>query len=246
MERSVFVIRSLAERARADGFVPRAYATSAVREAVNGREFAAAVERECKVPVDIISGEDEARYAFLGASRGDEEAAMLDLGGASMQLVTKDFGVSFRAGCVRCGDIAREMTGAKNCDDCWKKQRDAVWEYMDGAVRLPELGEKRLIGVGGTITTLAALRTGLDRFDPEAVEGIVLTPENVRDLTESLAAMGEARREHPLLRERHDVILYGAYVLAYALRALGAKKLGISCADGLEGYLMKLKYERNE
>lgn len=241
MERSLLVMRRLAERARADGFVPAGYATSAVRDAENGRDFALRVERECGFPVEILSGSEEARLAFVGASGLRSFDTMLDIGGGSMQVVREDFAVSFRAGCVRCGDIARERTGAVSCDDRPEDQREAVIGYLDEIVKLPDFDTGSLVGVGGTITTLAALEAGLTVFDAKTAESVRLTSAKVGMLIKKLADMGENRREHPLLKERHDVILYGAYILAYALDKLGADGLSVSCRDGMEGYLFRLK-----
>lgn len=238
MEKSLVVLRALGKRARDAGYDPAAYATSAVRDAENGREFAERIERECGYPVRILTGEEEARFAFLGAV-GESGAydTMLDIGGASMQIVTESIGASFRAGCVRCGDIARKATGAPDCDTAWRDQRAAVVRYMDGIVKLPDIAIRSLVGVGGTITTLAALRAGLTDFSAEAVEKTVLTREDVDRLIERLAAMGPARREHPLLTKRHDVILYGAYILHHAMELIGAFSMRVSCEDGMEGFL---------
>lgn len=244
MDASIEVMRELAGRARRDGFIPRAYATSAIRDAMNGREFAKRVEAVCGFPVEVLSGEKEARYAFLGAAGGDESAVMLDIGGASMQVVTKDLGLSFRAGCVRCGDIARERTRANDCDERWEEQRAAVRKYMDGAVKIPDISAKKLIGVGGTITTLAAIRAGLTRFDAAAVERTALSREDVGLLITRLVGMREKRREHPMLAARHDVILYGAYILEYAMEKLRAETVRPCCRDGMEGYLFKVKNEK--
>lgn len=243
MDKSIEVIKELSARAKAGGFVPVAYATSAVRDAANGREFARRVKKECGVPVEILSGGDEARFAFSGAVGDRPGAAMLDIGGASMQIVAAGFAKSWRAGCVRCGDIARERTGAADCDADRALQQRAVEEYMDGEIDLPPLGFDSVTGVGGTITTLAALKTGLREFSPEAVESVRLGISDVDALIERLAALGEARRETPLLEERHDVILYGAYILRHAMEKLGVDEIGVSCSDGMEGYLMKLRAE---
>ena len=238
MERSLEVISELGARARAGGLIPRAYATSAVRDAENGREFAQRIERECGVKVDILSGAQEARFAFLGAVGGSESgAAMLDIGGASMQVVTESFGVSLRAGCVRCGDIAREAAGAPDCDTRPEEQRAAVIRYMDSIWDIPELEFTRLVGVGGSITTLAALQAGLEEFSVSRVNGIALTPDGTEELIRRLAGMGSGRKNHPLLTKRHDVILYGAYIFHHAMERLGAKEAYVSCADGMEGYL---------
>ncbi|MBO4562536.1 MAG: chromate transporter [Clostridia bacterium] len=244
VEKSMEVLKELGSRAKAAGLVPRAYATSAVRDAENGREFAARVERECGYPVEILSGEDEARFAYRGAVRGG--GAMLDIGGASMQVVTEDMGVSFRAGCVRCGDIAREAVGVSDCDTEWRLQQEAVVRYMDEEIKLPPIVIGSLVGVGGTITTLAALKAGLTEFSRETVDSTRLSRGDVRDLIERLAEMGDNRRLHPLLKERHDVILYGAYILLHAMELLNVEDMGVSCSDGLEGYLSELKKREGE
>ena len=241
MAKSLDVIKMLGARARAGGFVPRAYATSAVRDAENGRAFTERILNECGVAVDILSGVQEARLAYLGAVGDEEDAAMLDIGGASMQVVTADFGRSFRAGCVRCGDIARETVCVPDCDTLPEEQRAAVKSYMDSIWELPPLGFSRLVGVGGSITTLAALSAGLEAFSVEAVEKVTLTPDEVERLIRRLVSMGESRRLHPLLRERHDVILYGAYIFHHAMELLGANEASISCADGMEGYLKAVR-----
>lgn len=245
MARSLTVIKALSERANADGFVPRAYATSAVRDAENGLEFAKRIEEECGVHVEIIDGRNEAKYAFLGASSGREVSAMIDVGGASMQIVTEETALSFRAGCVRCTEIAKSVTGSEDCDtDPWA-QRAAVCEYLEKIAVFPMTCERGLVGVGGTITTLAALKAGSTKFEPAVAESVVLTPDLVEELIARLIEMGPARREHPLLKERHDVILSGAYVLAFALDRLSAQELFVSCKDGMEGYLYKVRNEGN-
>ena len=247
MQKSLEVLKALAARAEEAGRIPRAYATSAMRDAENGRGFADEIERECGVKVDILTGEEEARYAFLGAvGESGRYDAMLDIGGASMQVVTAKAGVSFPAGCVRCGDIARSAMRLPNCDAMWQMQRMVVDGYIDGLFAPPEEKITSLVGVGGTITTLAALQAGLTEFDAAAVEAVTLSRRDVETLIRKLAAMGgEKRAAHPLLKERHDVILYGAYILAHAMDRLKVKEMGVSCADGMEGYLNIVKDGRN-
>lgn len=242
MSRSLEVIERLASRAGAAGLKPAAYATSAVRDAENGREFAALVEERTGVPVEILEGSEEARLAFSGAvGNGSGYDTLLDIGGASMQVVRTDYAASFPAGCVRCGDVARGALRLPDCDTLWSTQQMVVDGYVDGVMDLPKLEVKALVGIGGTITTLAALEAGLAVFDRSAVETVTLTRSGVRRLISRLAEMGAKRAEHPLLRERHDVILYGAYILHHAMERLKADSMGVSCADGMEGYLRLLK-----
>lgn len=255
MAASLDVIRSLADRARAGGFAPYAYATSAVRDAANGRGFADIIEAECGVPVEVLSGETEAALGFEGAVGTEGKFdSVLDIGGASMQIVTRGFAKSWRAGCVRCGDIGAQSIGLEGlrdpslgdsvfaCDLKPMDQRLAVECWMDSQIALPdglELG--RTVGIGGSITTLAALKAGLDEFDPGVVSGVTLSCLDIDELISRLIRMGGERKKHPLLYARHDVILYGAYVLSHALRLMGAKQIGVSCRDGMEGYLYYIK-----
>lgn len=244
MARSVRVIAAMADNARHAGYTPVAYATSAVRDAENRAEFLEKVYAESRVMPDVLSGEREAEYAFRAATRG--RGGLIDIGGASMQLVTADFRRSYPVGCVRARDIALSKTGCRDCDDDFPAQRKAIEEYIDGLVAeksaLPEAGSLiPCVGVGGSITTLGALAQGLDVYDKSRVHGKVLTRMALEELIGVLIALGETRRFHPLLRVRHDVILYGAAILAKAMDLNSIEKLTVSTRDGLSGYLEAVK-----
>ncbi len=240
MERSFAVIERLVKRAREAGFTPMAYATSAVRDASNGREFAERLTRSLGLPVRILSGAEEARFAFEAAGEG--YSVMMDVGGASMQVVTRDRAVSYPAGCVRCGDVARFVTGAMRPDELRPMQSAAVGGYVYALLKDEPPVSGRAVGVGGTITTLAALKAGLSAFDVQTVSRTSLTQSDVRGLIAMLEDMGDdARAAHPLLKERHDVILCGADVVLAAMKKLGMDELSVSCADGMEGYLYEMR-----
>ena len=181
MRRSLRVISALADEAREAGSTPMAYATSAVRDASNGRDFADEIIKTCGVSVAILSGEEEARLAYLGACADGRFDALLDIGGASMQIVTADTGVSYRAGCVRCGDIVRGVTDGKPedgrlaCDIAPYEKRLAIREYLDSQVGALERAYPNVCGVGGTITTLAAFDLSLSQYADRVENGHVLT-----------------------------------------------------------------------
>lgn len=240
MAHSIRVISAMADNARHAGYTPAAYATSAVRDCSNQREFLERVYESSAVMPDVLSGEREAEYAYRAAVGG--RGGLIDVGGASMQLVTEDFRRSYPIGCVRGRDIAQSETGAENCDVNYEEQRRAIGKYIDsltaGPGALPDKTAMRpCVGVGGTITTLGALAQGLDVFDKSHVHGAVLTREGLESLIGLLSRMGAARSRHPLLRVRHDVILYGAAILAKAMDMLSLGRLLVSTRDGLEGYL---------
>ena len=229
MERSVTAITSFAEKARAEGLVPAAYATSAVRDARNSADFLARVEAACGVRIDVLSGEREAQYARLGAA---EEGGIVDIGGGSSQLVTEGFAASYPVGCVRAKEWG-EQSGAQSFDAL----QEALFSRFMGIYRFPRLFVPHWTGVGGTITTVAALSRNMSVYDRSAVASIVLSQEDVEAQAHALYAMGDAERaQHPLLAERHDVIVEGALILLYIMRGMGIYELHVSDADGMEGY----------
>lgn len=229
MERSVTAITSFAEKARAEGLVPAAYATSAVRDARNSADFLARVEAACGVRIDVLSGEREAQYARLGAA---EEGGIVDIGGGSSQLVTEGFAASYPVGCVRAKEWG-EQSGAQSFDAL----QEALFPRFMGIYRFPRLFVPHWTGVGGTITTVAALSRNMSVYDRSAVASIVLSREDVEAQAHALYSMGDAERaQHPLLAERHDVIVEGALILLYIMRGMGIYELHVSDADGMEGY----------
>lgn len=228
MERSVAAITSFAEKARAEGLVPAAYATSAVRDARNSAVFLARVEAACGVRIDVLSGEREAQYARLGAA---EEGGIVDIGGGSSQLVTEGFTASYPIGCVRAKEWG-EQSGAQS----FETLQEALFSRFR-IYRFPRLFVPHWTGVGGTITTVAALSRGMSVYDRSAVASIVLSQEDVEAQAHALYFMGDAERaQHPLLAERHDVIVEGALILLYIMRGMGIYELHVSDADGMEGY----------
>lgn len=122
MEKSISVISALASNARHSGYIPFAYATSAVRDASNKAEFVNRLKQKCGITVDVLSGEREAQYAFEAAcNSSDGCSALIDIGGASMQIAEAKSKVSYPIGCVRGKDIALQNSGKTDCDDDLKR-----------------------------------------------------------------------------------------------------------------------------
>ena len=108
--------------------------------------------------------------------------------------------------------------------------------------RFPRMYAENWMGVGGTITTLGALSLGLAEYDKAKVSAHVLAREEIEALAKRLFDMGDGgRRNHPLLVDRHDVIIPGALLLLFVMRGAGVARLAVSDADGMEGYLFYLE-----
>lgn len=218
MRASLAVLEACTREAREENGRVFAYATSAVRDARNRAEFLTRVQAACALRVDVLSGADEARYALAGS--GAE--GLVDIGGGSTQLVCEGFAQSWPIGCVRASELG---------------SREAIERRCHALFRFPRLYLVDWAGVGGTITTLAALKLGLDAYDPDAVRTARLSLADAETLIAELQTMPD-RAAHPLLKDRHDVILPGAILCAFVMRGLGLPSLRVCEADGMEGYYL--------
>jgi exopolyphosphatase/guanosine-5'-triphosphate,3'-diphosphate pyrophosphatase len=194
-------------------------ATSAVRDADNGEAFGDAVEDVIGVRPVVLSGGDEARASFLGATRDLERTRTLvvDIGGGSTEVVVgtgKDieWSTSLDIGSVRLTE--RFLAG----DPAPVAEVTACMDHLD-AVLAPVVGRlapvHSFVGVAGTVTTVAAHSLGLPSYDSAAIHGARLALEDVRSACLSLVGMSVAdRRALPFMHPgRADVIGGGALIL---------------------------------
>lgn len=201
----------------------RFIATSASRDARNRTELVAGVRARVGIEPEVISGEEEAALSFAGATNGlpglVRPVLVVDLGGGSTEFVLGDD----RPSAMRSVDIGCvRMTERHVRDDPpTSAQIEAavvdIEAAIDRAAELVPLGEARsLVGVAGTVTTVAAMAHGLDRYDADRIHGLVTTPDRIRDVADRLLAMTrEERRALPFMHPgRVDVIGAGALVLA--------------------------------
>lgn len=241
-------------KALADGRGSRllgAFATSAVREAVNGNAFARRVEHETAVPVEIVSGEEEAVLGFQGVLAGlghPGRVLVIDIGGGSAELILGDsegiaHKVSLPLGAVRMTERwlmsdppAEAELDALRADALTqlKTWRELVLGYM------PESA----VGIGGTATTLGAIAIGMKDYNRERIQGFELSIQGLDDMILRLSEMTlEARREVPGLQpKRADIIIAGALVLETILKAFDMTGYEVSDYDNLEGLLVSRGY----
>lgn len=228
----------------------RIIATSAARDAVNAAELAAAVQRAAGLPLEIISGEQEADWVFEGVTSDPALAGLplliLDVGGGSTEFILgaegrQLFRQSFPLGSVRLLEqmpvsdppTAAELAGC----------RELLRRFLRASVR-PVLephwvgagqgsGAPRafsLIGTGGATTILARMHQRMRDFDRARIEATRLTQAEVREHCERLWTLPlSARRELPgLPPKRADVILFGAAIYEAVMEELGLEELRAS------------------
>jgi exopolyphosphatase/guanosine-5'-triphosphate,3'-diphosphate pyrophosphatase len=239
MDRVAGCVGRYAERAAELGAErPLAVATSAVRDAGNGREFLARLEQEHGVRTRLLTGTDEARLTLRGVASGralEGPVVVCDIGGGSTELIAGTggdvrFAVSLDMGCVRLSE--RHLHDDPPTAGQVQAVRREVTQLVPG-----DVPDGELIGVAGTITTLATIDLGLSEEVPERVDGHVLDRTTVEDELERLAGMPLAQRREVrgLMPERAPTIVAGAAILAQLMAELGVKRLSVSERDILHG-----------
>lgn len=231
----------------------RLVATSAVRDAVNGRQFLDAASNATGFEAELLSGDAEGRLAYAGATSdlppGSGDDIVVDIGGGSTELVVAQGGevhaVSLELGCVRLSEryfahdppLATERLAAES----------EVHRQLDrGLVTLPprvSLREPlRLIGLAGTVSTLAALDQHLARYDRDRIHHYLLSSSSVRRWYDVLASeTASVRASHPGMDPgRHDVIVGGVLVLRLVMERFGIDTCVVSESDILDGIANEL------
>lgn len=228
----------------------RVIATSAARDAVNPADLISAVQAASGLMVEIISGEQEAAWAFRGVTTDPELSRqpllLLDVGGGSTEFILgrgehQSFCQSFRLGTVRLLEklpssdppTPQQLTGCRQ----WVKDflSREVRPELEPAIRQEEKPDAKarsvqLIGTGGTSTILARMEARLETFERERIEGMRLRFAQVRALVERLWSLPLAERRNivGLPKKRADVILPGVVIYEAVMDVFGFSELRIS------------------
>ncbi|MBN1530213.1 MAG: Ppx/GppA family phosphatase [Thermoleophilaceae bacterium] len=229
-------------------------ATSAMRDADNGEELASLLRHRHDVDPLVISGDEEARLTFLGATNGRDDALptlVIDIGGGSTEFVEgrpgaePAFHVSTRMGSVRHSE--RHL----HSDPPTPEELAALAGDVDAiiAADVPERVRsevERGIAVAGTPTSLAAIDQHLDPYDPERVHGYVLTRAACDEMLATLASLPVAERRgvvglHP---DRAPTIVAGVAILIRSMEAFGLTEIEVSEADILHGAALEMPLSR--
>ncbi len=236
--------RGLIDRHGAETVV--ALATSAVRDSENGDEFRTAMRERFGFDARTITGDEEARLTFLGATSAradrDTPTLVIDIGGGSTEFVVgrpgadPDFHVSTQAGSVRQTErhLHDDPPPADQLGTLSREVRRIIEEGVPADVRQ---AVERGIAVAGTATSLAAIDQELDPYDNERVHGYTLELAACRQILGRLAAVPlEERRQIPGLHpDRALTIVAGAAILVQVIEAFGLDRVETSETDILHG-----------
>ena len=226
----------------------RFVATSASRDVSNRSEFMDGVLSRLGIEPDIISGDEEAELSFLGATADlvneqEPPAApylVVDIGGGSTEFVLGTTGptaaISTNVGCVRMTE--RHLIS----DPATPQEIAAAIADIDAAIDLayqsvPISQAHSLIGLAGSVTTVAAIALGLSEYDSTAIHGSRISAPDIHRITGELLAMTRAQRAKlgPMHEGRIDVIGSGALVLDRIMIRTGLGEVVVSERDILDG-----------
>lgn len=235
------------------GATCQAFATAAVRDAKNQRDFLSLVKDRAGLSIETISGAAEGKYTYRSVARAHDLShglcAVVDIGGGSLEVVTSLDGViiantTMPLGAVRLTDRfgGPELVAGKNFPDL-KRWCERI---IDRNVRAPEAPPQVIVGCGGTFNTLLTLAAAtrgvmIDRGSPALRELGPVTREQLKDLIAHLRSMtlAERLRVPGLPSDRADIIIAGLTAIERLMKHLGASRIHGYPGGTREGLLMR-------
>lgn len=225
-------------------------ATSAVRDAGNRAKFISRVKEETGFDVTVLDGYEEAEYTFAGAMSvlPLSRAAVIDIGGGSTEIALGENGnlldrQSLDMGSVRFTEryLKQDPPAAGEMEEC----AAAVRKMLAGRPfeRGSTPGKPSLVGVAGTVTSLAYMDAGLDTYRPERLNGYRLPAGTVGGWIERLSGMtaGEIETEYPdVMKGRADVITGGLIILRGFMEYHSFREVTVSTGGIRHGSLLKM------
>ena len=227
-------------------------ATSAVREAPNGRDFLVALQEQLGLDVDLVSGPEEARLIYLGVLSGmafaDRPHLIIDIGGGSTELVLADGQDARCLSSTRIGAVRLQREFCQQ-DPLPADHRGFLQAYIQGALD-PAVAEVKaalrpgeqplMVATSGTAMALAALAAAEDPKPPLKLHGYRLSRERIDQLTARLLAMTpEQRRALSAINERRsEIIVPGALILQTAMAMLQVRELVVCDRALREGLIV--------
>ncbi|GAA2621247.1 Ppx/GppA phosphatase family protein [Paractinoplanes durhamensis] len=221
----------------------RMCATSASRDASNAADFRDMVRGVLGVDPEVITGDEEARLSFTGAVAGlnaQPPFLIVDIGGGSTEFVTGTDGVeqaiSMDIGCVRMTErhLHSDPPTAAEIDAATRDITEAVDRAL---AAVPGRSASTLVGLAGTVTTMAALAQGLPEYDATRIHHARVSREAIAKVADELLAMTTAERlALPVMHPgRADVVGGGALILKIIMERSGQDAVVASEHDILDG-----------
>ncbi len=220
----------------------RIVATSAVRDAKNSEELLTAIATAAPTApqVEILRGKEEARISYTGACAAlslTESVPVIDLGGSSAELIYPEK--------KELRYLSGNIGAVRAHQNHWSRQ-EIYRRVQDFYPVLPHLSQ--VIGVGGTITTVAGVLRKLTSFQRQEIEGVSLSRADLEGLVESLEPLSISERcqYSPLLECRGEIIVEGLYIWLALLDHIGFTEVLVTGGGILDGTIIEMLRNHQE
>ncbi len=232
IERTTNAVISFVNEAKTNGaqriFI---FGTEAMRSGKNAYVVSETVQKATGIEIDVISGSYEALCGFMGANPNGEDVCVIDIGGASIELIEGkekiQDGLSLPIGVMRVKDIC-------------KNDREKTHEYYREQVKKYPLFTSKAVGIGGTATSLSAMVKNMQTYDALLNHGSVITLDQLEKLEGEIYACKDSKeiaQTFPSIGEkRARVIGVGCIALIEILKYLDKTEFTVSEHDNMEGY----------
>jgi len=240
MERNIHVIQKLCEQSRQSG-VSRiiAIGTMIFRSAINADIFIYKVQSFCGINIHVLSGDEEARFSYMAAMSSIHNISgnicVMDTGGGSTELT---FGKNNNISKSLSFDIGAVLLTESFCINDPVKEQDLkmMWHHIQQTINLYEIAQaiNKLIGSCGAITTMAAVKYRLSKYDSDVIHGSILTQNDVLNQIDLYASktIHQRRQIIGIQSGRADIALAGACIVKYVMEQLQCNQI-IVCDRGV-------------
>jgi len=259
MARAIDAIRICAVKMRKRGVTSaRAIATQACRTAKNGPAFIKRVAQETGLHFDIITTAEEARFATRGVTplldRSDKGALVFDIGGGSTELIWLDLREGHQPKMLRWGSmpigvvtLAEMFTGRLDAPGAYDEMTAEVRQRLTATAGLPPpgahpAGSFHMLGTSGTVTTIAGIHLGLERYERSKVDGAWLKSDDILRVIANLKGMDRAARAaHPCVGpDRAELVVPGLAIFESIFSLWTPPRLRVADRGLREGMLLAL------
>lgn len=216
--------------------------TSALRDVNNAESLVRRVNEETGCILNIISGYEEARLNYIGVGGTDCNKLIIDIGGGSTEFIWQDNNKEINFKSLNIGSVRMTERFISNPADRVSSEEIALIEreverLIDNKINVTNI--KKAVGLGGTITTIAAIEQNMSEYDISKIEGYKLTFDSLKKTLNKLGKMTleERKTVKGLQEERADIIIAGIVILSVILNFLELKSVIVSEHDLLYGVL---------
>ena len=242
--------RDLAASHRVEQIVTAA--TSAVREAPNGRDFLQTILDDLGMEVDLVSGPEEARLIYLGVLSGmpfgDRPHLLLDIGGGSTELILADGRDARALTSTRVGAVRLQRDFVRD-DPMPPQRRSFLQAFIQGSLE-PAVDKVRrrikpgetpvLVATSGTAMAIGSLAASEEERPPRKLHGYRVTRQRLNKVVDRLITMTPAQRRElaPINDRRAEIIVPGALILQTTMKMLGVEEFVLSERALREGLIV--------